>query len=94
MTAQPGAQSSRHLSDGSLATDPWPGIDLHLIRSAPEESLIGGPSEEEEELRREGEKRRETKGNGERAEIPSERQSHATQKLEGSRYSVRIKREL
>lgn len=72
MTAQPSAQSSRHLSDGSLATDPWPGIDLHLIRSAPEVSLIGGPYEEEEEPRREGENRKETKGNGERAEIPSE----------------------
>lgn len=31
-----------HLSDGSLATDPWPGFDLHPIRSTPEGSPIGG----------------------------------------------------
>lgn len=40
----------RHLSDGSLATDPWPGFDLHPIRSTPEGSPIGGLAEREVEL--------------------------------------------
>jgi hypothetical protein len=31
----------RQLSDGSLATDPWPGFDLHPIRSTPEDNAIG-----------------------------------------------------
>lgn len=31
----------RQLSDGSLATDPWPGFDLHPIRSTPEDNTIG-----------------------------------------------------
>lgn len=83
MTAQPSTQSSRHLSDGSLATDPWPGIDLHLIRSAPEVSLIGGPYEEEEEPRREGEKKERNKGKWREGRNPIRDKAIATQKSWG-----------
>ena len=38
----PPLPSPSYLSDGSLATDPWPGFDLHPIRSTPEGSPIGG----------------------------------------------------
>lgn len=50
MTELPTAAYPSHLSDGSLATDPWPGFDLHLIRSTPECSLIGALPEREVEL--------------------------------------------
>lgn len=41
MTEIPTAAYTSHLSDSSLATDPWPGFDLHPIRSTPEGSPIG-----------------------------------------------------
>ena len=50
MTEIPAAAYPSHLSDGSLATDPWPGFDLHPIRSTPEGSPIGGLAEGEVEL--------------------------------------------
>lgn len=50
MTELPTAAYPSHLSDGSLATDPWPGFDLHPIRSTPEGSPIGGLAEREVEL--------------------------------------------
>lgn len=49
MTELPTAAYPSHLSDGSLATDPWPGFDLHPIRSTPEGSPIGGLAEREVE---------------------------------------------
>ena len=49
MTELPTAAYPTHLSDGSLATDPWPGFDLHPIRSTPEGSPIGGLAEREVE---------------------------------------------
>lgn len=49
MTALPTVAYPSHLSDGSLATDPWPGFDLHPIRSTPEGSPIGGLAEREVE---------------------------------------------
>ena len=42
MTELPALPTPSYLSDGSLATDPWPGFDLHPIRSTPEGSPIGG----------------------------------------------------
>lgn len=64
----PARSLPRHLSDGSLATEPWPGIDLHPIRSTPEDSPIGGVLGEEGgawERAKGGEKYGETKGYGE-----------------------------
>lgn len=50
MTELPTVAYPSHLSDGSLATDPWPGFDLHPIRSTPEGSPIGGLAQREVEL--------------------------------------------
>lgn len=49
MTELPTVPCLSLLSDGSQATDPWPGFDLHPIRSTPEGSLIGGLAEGEVE---------------------------------------------
>lgn len=80
MTEQPSSQASRHLSDGNLATDPWPGIDLHPIRSTPEDSSIGGLAGGGEEPCVDRERKRETKEEEARAEIPSKDKNMGAQR--------------